>query len=189
MPQCTYQTCDTAAQMAQELIENEKFEAMLRGTVVDKIAFIHASGKKQPKSLPTPMQIKALSPLLREISGGTVFYVVIYDEWFTWPEAKKYAALLDQLILINNDGRVTFDDGKLKKYNVLTQSYMVDNYGVYWTAQTDVRHPLNSKPGTLTFNGDSGTARGEGPVTQVIPADELNDLDTALEDIPDEIEN
>ena len=187
MPTFEYQTCEVASNMASRLIEHERFGTMLSGVDTDRIAFIHIAGKKKPKSLPTPVQIKALTPLVREIANGTMFVVVLYDEFYDWTEAKQFAALLEQLLLIHNDGRTTFEDGKLKKYDIVALSYMVDNFGVYWATQPDVKHPIEDKGATPTFKGNTGKARSNesNAVNKVMTADELDDIDDALDGIGD----
>lgn len=189
MPGHEFQTLEVAASMAERLIQNDRYSPMLRGVDAERIAFIHAAGKKKPASLPSPVKISALSPVMRVVSGGTVFVMVFYDEWLAWTEAKQYASLLEQLLLIKNDGRVNFEDGKLNKYDVLALSYMVNNFGLHWTSQDDCRHPLeDSSVGIPTFSGSVGTtvSTEAHAVTQILRPEDLNDIDDSMSDIPDE---
>lgn len=192
MPSYEFQSSDVAATMAKELVECERYANQLRGIDTDRIAFIHAAGKKKPQSLANAATIKPLSPLMRAISGKFVFVVVLFDEWQDWTTAKQYASLLETLLLIKNDGRVSFDDGKLNKYDVLGLNFMVANFGLHWTDSDDVKHPIEDDftvPGSTTFSGNHGTTRNNEPdaVQGMLDPDNIEDFDKAMDGIPDEI--
>lgn len=190
MPSSDFETSDIAANMAETLVSHDRYAGVLKGIDTRRIAFLHAPGKKQPKGNPSPVQIKGLSPLMKVLAGGIVFVVVIYDDWFDWSEAKQYAGILEQLLLIKNDDEKTFDEGKLIKYDVVALQYMVENFGLHWTSSTDVRHPFDAPSRRTTFSGDLGrvVSTEENAVTQVLSDNEASDLGDELDGIPDELE-
>lgn len=184
-----FQSSDVAFSMAKQLMECPRYEAILSGLILEQIAFIHAAGKKKPKSNPSPAQIKAQSPLQKAISPHVSYVVVLYDEWFDWPEAKQYAALLEQLLMIETI-EADFEDGKLRKYDVVALNFMVNNFGLHWAAEDNVKHPIEdeveTEPATRTFSGATGRASAteSQAVERVFHDEDLDDLDEALGEIP-----
>lgn len=191
MPSHAYETSDVAANMAKRLQEHTAYARVLSGINVDRVSFIHISGKKKPKSLPSPIQIKAIPPLFRALTDNQVFVVSLFDEWFDWSESKQYASLLEQLMMIKDDGRTTFEDGKLRKYDVVALRYMVENFGLDWTDKEDVKHPIEDfvaeeteTRGTMTFSGSTGVARNTEVGVQVMVGEA--DVEHSLDNLPDE---
>lgn len=187
-----YETCSVAANMAKRVAEHPLYRDKIGLIDIDRIAFLKAVDKKKPSSIPTPVKIEVVNEKMRCFVPH-IFIVVVYMEWFSWDESKQYAALLQQLLRIETIEK-DFEDGKLRKYDLLDLQFMVDNFGLNWADQDAIRHPIDEPPPRLTFQGTSGVARDTGTVEAVVtPSDEdLASLDAELDgdmdDLPDVIE-